>query len=388
VTIDRDGIEREGRPVLIAALSGRALAAAARRAEVRTIVLDCFADTDTAQLATSCTALPQGRRGFARRPFLAALRELRGEVQGLVYGAGFERDPALLAEASELMPILGNRPEVVAAIKDPFRFAALLADLKLPHPSVRRDAPSGPGWLRKAVGGSGGAHVARAGRRQPQAGIYFQKAVPGRSVSAAFVADGRTACVVGFTEQWTSGAAAAPFRYGGCAGPVRLPRHLESAVAAACSAIAGAARLAGLNSLDMLVGGSDFHLLEVNPRPGASLDVLDGLHGRSLWRLHRDALDGRLPKPRRGAGPSRAAQIVYAPRRCGIPAGFVWPAWSADRGKPGTVIRMGEPICTVMAHGATAALARQRVEARAAWLLDRLPPLATGVPHAEEAALA
>ncbi|MBV8536737.1 MAG: tetrahydromethanopterin C1 transfer protein, partial [Alphaproteobacteria bacterium] len=127
----RSDEERDGRPVLIAALSGRALAAAAHRARVRTIVLDRFADEDTARLATSCTALPpadfRGRRGFARRPFLAALRRLRGRVEGLVYGAGFEHDPALLADAAQIVPILGNPPDVVAAVKDPFRFAALLA---------------------------------------------------------------------------------------------------------------------------------------------------------------------------------------------------------------------------------------------------------------------
>jgi predicted ATP-grasp superfamily ATP-dependent carboligase len=393
VTIDREGTKRDGRPVLIAALSGRALAAAAHRAGVPTIVLDRFADQDTAQLATRVTALPpppdfRGRRGFARRPFLAALRALQGQVQGLVYGAGFEHDPALLAEAAKILPILGNRPEVVADLKDPFRFAALLANLKLRHPPVRREPPSEPGWLRKAAGGSGGAHITRAGRGRMRPGTYFQKAVPGRSVSAAFVADGRSTCVVGFTEQWPSETTATPFRYGGCAGPVRLPPKLASTIATACSAIAGAAGLVGLNSLDMLIDGREFHILEVNPRPGASLDVLDGLHGWSLWRLHHDALAGRLPKPRRGPSPTRAAEIVYAPWRCAIPARFAWPAWSADRGRPGTVIGRGEPICTVMAGGATAAVARQRACALRARLLDRLPPLNPGVPHAEEAALA
>ena len=385
----RSDDERDGRPVLIAALSGRALAAAARRAGVLTIVLDRFADTDTVQLAASCTALPHGRRGFSRRPFLAALRVLRGQVQGLVYGAGFEHDPALLAEAADIVPILGNRPEAVAAIKDPFRFAALLARLDLPHPPVRRDPPSGPGWLRKAVGGSGGAHVTRAIPGRPtRPGWYYQKAAAGRSVSAAFVADGRTARIVGFTEQWTAETAAAPFRYGGCAGPLRLPPRLTSAVAAACNAVTGAARLVGLNSLDMLIDGSDFHVLEVNPRPGATLDVLDGIHGWSLWQLHRDALDGRLPKPRRGAAPARAAQIVYAPRRCVIPDHFAWPAWTADRGRPGTVIGRGEPICTVATGGSSATLVRQRAGGLAAQLLARLSALTTGVPHAEEAAVA
>jgi len=381
--------ERKGRPVLVAALSGRALAAAAHRAGMRTIVLDRFADIDTARLATTCITLPHGRRGFSRGSFLAALRGLRNQVEGLVYGAGFEHDPTLLADAASIVPILGNPPEIVAAVKDPFRFADLLARLDLPHPPVRRDAATGPGWLRKSAGGSGGTHVLRAmPKRPPPSGTYYQKAVTGRSVSAAFVADGRTACLVGFTEQWTSGTAAIPFRYGGCAGPVRLPPRLASAVVAACRAVAGAARLVGLNSLDMLIDGSGFHILEVNPRPGASLDVLDGIHGWSLWRLHREALDGTLPRPRGGSAAARAAQVVYAPRRCVIPDGFEWPAWSADRGRPGTVIGRGEPICTVMAGSTTAALARHRVEILAARLLARLFPSTTGAPHAQEAALA
>jgi predicted ATP-grasp superfamily ATP-dependent carboligase len=360
---------------------------------VRTIVIDRFGDIDTARLAARCIALPpapglRGHPGFARGPFLAALGGLRSRVEGLVYGAGFEHDPALLADAADIVPILGNPSEVVAEVKDPFRFAELLARLGLPHPPVRK-TPAGRGWLRKTAGGSGGTHIIRAVPKHPvPSGSYFQKSVAGRSVSAAFVADGRTACLVGFTEQWTSATATAPFRYGGCAGPVQLPPKLASAIAAACSAITGAVPLVGLNSLDILVDGTGFHILEVNPRPGASLDVLDGICGRSLWRLHRAALDGKLPTPQGGSTAARAAQVVYARRRCTIPAGFEWPTWTADRGPPGTVIRRDEPICTVMAVGTTAALARHRVEMLVARLLVRLSPSSAGAPYAQEAALA
>lgn len=381
-------IARDGRPVLIAALSGRALAAAAHRTREETIVLDRFADQDTVRLTTSCHAVPGGRHGFARRPFLAALEKLRGKVQGLVYGAGFERDPTLLADAAEIMPVLGNRPDVVAAIKDPFRFAALLARLDLPHPAIRSEAPAGPGWLRKAIGGSGGTHITPGARGRRSSGTYFQKAVAGRSVSATFVANGEAARVFGFTEQWVSASAAAPFRFGGCAGPVQLPTTLASTISAACGAIAGAAQLVGLNSLDMLVGGDRFYILEVNPRPGASLDVLDGPGDHSLWRYHREALDGHLPEPACRCGQVRAAQIMYASRRCVIPPAFAWPTWSADRGKPGTIIRGGEPICTVLATGATAALARRRAHDRGGQVLAQLAGRLsmTGVTHAKEAA--
>lgn len=381
------------RAVLIAGLSGRALAAAARQAGETVIVLDRYGDQDTRRLARACTVVPAGGHGLARGALLAAIRRLRGQVQGLVYGGGFEADPALLGEIAEIMPILGNPPEVVAAVKDPFRFAGLLARLGLPHPPIRRAAPAGGGWLRKASGGSGGAHIAHAAGGRVRRGFYVQQALPGRAVSAAFVADGRTARVLAFTEQWPSPQTGAPFQYGGCAGPVRLATGLAEAVAAACRGLAAAAGLVGLNSLDMLVDGDAFHVLEVNPRPGATLDVLDGIGGRSLWRLHREALAGRLPRRGFATGRVRAAQVVYAPRRLVIPRGFAWPAWSADRGWPGTAIGRGEPVCTVQATGASAAQARQRVQWRTAELLQRLGAgrpsrSATGDRYGEETALA
>ena len=133
---------------------------------------------------------------------------------------------------------------------------------------------------------------------------------------------GTSAQLLGFSEQWTAGDAAAPFRYGGCAGPVSLPPALGAAIEAACHAIAAALGLVGLNSLDLLVDGERFHIIEVNPRPGATLDIFDGLGGVALWRLHLDAVAGRLPSAAAGAAAeARAAAIVYAADRIAIPRG-------------------------------------------------------------------
>src|SRR5258708_5557624 len=133
-TAPRSTSSRSMRPALIAALSGRALAAAAARAGERAIVLDLFADRDTARHADACLAVPRGPRGFARDAVLAAVARRAGEVRGLVYGAGFEHDPALLGDIAALVPLLGNPPATVATAKDPLAFAALLARLGLPHP--------------------------------------------------------------------------------------------------------------------------------------------------------------------------------------------------------------------------------------------------------------
>jgi uncharacterized protein len=369
------------RPALIAALSGRALAAAASRAGERAVVLDLFADRDTARHAQACVAVPRGPHGFARDTIVAAVARLAGEVRGLVYGAGFEHDPALLGELAGLVPLLGNSPETVAAAKDPLAFAALLARLGLPHPPTTRAPPGDDGWLCKMIGGSGGRHIAPAGAAAgPNA--YFQRRVAGRAVSAAFLADGRSAHVLGFTEQWTAGDAASPFRYGGCAGPVRLSPVLGAAIDAACRAIAAALGLVGLNSLDLLVDGERFHVIEVNPRPGATLDIFDGRGGAFLWRLHLDAVAGRLPPTTSHDAPAeaRAAAVIYASDRVVIPAAMTWPAWTADRGTAGTIIDRGEPVCTVRARAATATAARARAERRGTRLLAQLA--AYRYPHA------
>jgi predicted ATP-grasp superfamily ATP-dependent carboligase len=48
-----------------------------------------------------------------------------------------------------------------------------------------------------------------------------------------------------------------------------------------------------------------------------------------------------------------------------VPA-FDWPEWSADRPRAGTMVRQGEPLCTILAaaagHAQTRALIEQRLE--------------------------
>ena len=362
------------RRTLVAALSGRALAAAARRAGERVLVLDLFADEDTARYAERCLRLPSDGPGFERHALLAAVDALAPAARGLVYGAGFEHDPPLLAALARRVRLLGNPPETVAAVKDPQHLAQLLGRLGLPHPETSGAPPASgeTGWLRKRAGGSGGSHVAVAASAAAMPGSYFQRRVRGRPLSALLVANGRAARVLGFSEQWVAPAADAPFRYGGCAGPVTPPPRLARAIAEGSDALAAATGLVGLNSLDLLVEGERFYILEVNPRPGATLDLFDGRAGVSLWRLHLEALGGRLPPAQAASAPVRAAAIVYAPSAMAIPRDMIWPRWTADRETRGRKVPRDAPVCTVRAAAASVAAARAQLERRAEQLLARL----------------
>src|SRR5579872_5588061 len=109
--------QHEGRFVLIAALSGRALAAAARRAGYQPLVADLFGDLDTQAIAAANIRVPGSlAAGPARRPLLDALQGLadgRSPV-GLVYGSGFERRTFLLDAFARRHIVLGNSPDTVA----------------------------------------------------------------------------------------------------------------------------------------------------------------------------------------------------------------------------------------------------------------------------------
>jgi predicted ATP-grasp superfamily ATP-dependent carboligase len=365
--------------ILIAAASGRALAQSARHGGYLPLVADFFADQDTAALAHDHVQIEHGlTRGMNEAPLLAAFETLARSRQpiGAVCGTGFEDRPELLARIGERWRLLGNDPHIVATVKDPRALATLCGDCAIPHPETVPSLRLGldpAGWLAKRKGGAGGSHIASAVEQNPANGeFYFQRTAPGVPVSALFLADGRRAMTIGFSTQWASPTVRRPFRYGGAVRPAALAPALASTLADAVDRLVQAIPLVGLNSADFLVDGVEFRLLEINPRPGATLDVFEPAEG-SLFALHVAACQGELDckldcPPLRFAG-ACAAAIVYAERDIAAVPAVRWPDWTADRPRPGTAIKAGEPLCTVKAATTTAAAARVGLDRRFAMVL-------------------
>jgi predicted ATP-grasp superfamily ATP-dependent carboligase len=359
--------------VLIVALSARALAQAAVRAGYRPVALDLFGDVDTRASAPLSAILPGDlASGFAAEPLIEAAQRL-APSSGLVYGAGLERCPELLEQLADRRPLWGNRPSVLRDVKDPYLFAGLMDRLGLPRPEIRMDPPGEAGWLVKTIGAAGGSHVRPASAAIPAApDHYFQRRVAGRPVSCLFLANGREAMLLGWSEQWPAPDADHPFRFGGAAQPAHVPESVTRPIAAALSAMVRETGLLGLNSLDLVVGESDFHLLEINPRPGASLDIFDDEGAGALFGHHIKSCEGRSFSPWQAPRRATAAAIVYADALLRIPTDISYPAWMADRPAPGAHIEPGAPICTVMAEASDVAAARLLVLARGRWVLDAL----------------
>ncbi|WP_236784123.1 ATP-grasp domain-containing protein [Azospirillum humicireducens] len=364
--------------VLLVALSARALAGSAGRSGMSVTALDLFADTDTEAMANRCFALPSRRLrlpGPALGRVLAA-PDLRGVP--LVYGAGFEDRPDLLEALERDRPVIGNSAATVAMLKDPSALAALLGRLGIPHPDIATSPPvDSGGWLTKHAGASGGGHIRPAGRRVP-AGHYLQRRVPGRPVSLLFLADGRRVLPVGFSRQWVAPAPRQPFRYGGAVGPlpvVPIDRGAAAGMTAAVSRITAEVGLVGLNSADFLAGPGGWCLLEINPRPGATLDLFDRPPMPGLLGLHMAACSGDLPQELPALSGCRAALVVYARTPVRLDGGMRWPDWTADRPRSPAHVLPGAPFCTVLADAAGVVEAR-RLAGRRARDLFRLHALA------------
>jgi len=361
-------------PFLVAAVTGRALAASAARRRHRVVVVDCFGDRDTRALARESRVVV-ARRGlrFDARALLAAADVLAptGRCAGLVYGSGFEGRTTLLARLAAGRRLYGNDPAVVAAVKDPERFLSLLDQLGIDHPDTRRAAPLvAAGWLVKEPGGAGGAHVRAAATRRARTGTYYQRFERGRSLSALFLADGRRACIIGFNEQWTAPARQGrPFLYGGAVGGIVLPPDVESDVRTRLDALVAATGLVGLNGLDFLLRGRDWLALEVNPRPTATVELYDPDYVGGLFEWQLRACEGELPDRAAPSRTVRADAVVYAPGALHVSEAWTFPRWCRDLPPVGARFAPGQPFCTVHAAAPDAARAAALVRRRQSLLL-------------------
>lgn len=371
-----------GGRILIVALSGRALARSARGAGSSPIVLDRFADLDTLEVAELALRIPPGRAGpLAAGPLLRAARAVAPPPIPLLVGGGLEGRLGVLAALARGRELLGNPPEIVARAVDPFALAALCRALDIPFPETRADlAAERQGWLVKRRGAGGGWHVRPAehvDRLHPL--DYVQRRVAGRPVSILLLGDGRRTLALLASAQWNTGD---PPHFKGVLAPAPLPGAVQEKLARAAVAVGTALALRGLASADFLLEeGGGFHLLEVNPRPGGSLEAAETALGTNLVALHLAACRGKLaqlaPEPSVFAGTA----IVRADRDLVVPEGFPWPEWAGDRTPSGERVRAGRPLATVRATGDGPEDVRRLLEARERRLLTQMVD-APGAPGA------
>ncbi|HEX2105846.1 MAG TPA: ATP-grasp domain-containing protein [Solirubrobacteraceae bacterium] len=348
--------------ILLVSVSARMLAELATRDGHAVVALDRFGDLDLRRLCPSVSILRDlgGRGGMTELVDAAAGIPARS----VVYGAGLENRPDLVARLAEGRTLLGCTPETLRHVRDPASLGAALSEAGFAYPRTlaAADAPERAErrrrWLRKPLRGGGGRGVREwRGGRLP-AGVVVQERIRGVPCSAAAVADGSAAALLGLSEQLAGRRAMGVrgFTWCGNVAPPRLPaaeRHaLGRAARAICDHLAAAFGLRGLFGVDLVWDGERAWVVEVNPRPTASLEVIAAVHAARPFTTHLDACAGRLASDAAEAVGAAGKAVVWATRDVRLPDTRDWPARGIrDVPHPGEHIAAGRPICTLLATG-------------------------------------
>lgn len=326
------------------------------------MVLDTFADSDTRRLAARWGRTADLRACEA--PLRALLRGLPPPVAA-VYGSGADRIPALVRALGEAGPLCGNPPAVLSRLLDPRAFFAALESLGIACPETRFEPPSRPsGWLLKAGCSEGGKGVRFAEFSRARPGDYWQRHIEGRPMSLLFLADGASIRSVGCNLQHTVAAGEYPYLYAGCTAGADISPAARVRLEYAAAALTRWFGLKGLNGIDFIDDGSCCRVVELNPRPVASMALYDADWPCGLLAAHLAACRGVLPERRPAAGSIRTSRLLYAAHGFVAPPAWLWPEDSADVPVAGSRIEAGMPVLTLYARGETAIAAEARLAMR------------------------
>ncbi len=339
---------------LIVSASARALAQSCVDAGMSCDVIDPYSDADTQALARRLEYMPLDDGSFGD-DLPARVAAMGGPWRGIVAGSGFERRPDLLDELRAFAPLVGNDSLTTRRCKTPAEFARRLQDIHVCGAPVRLEGQVDSGWLMKLTGGCGGLHVRPAldGESVPP-GWYAQCRMSGTPASVLFLADGRKARIVGISRQMP-GSVAGPFAWCGVVSDLPLEDETRAALEHDIDAMVREFGLRGVNGVDMIIRDGRHVVVEINPRPTATLALYDRRVRNGLFAAHVAACENRLDSVAMiPDGTVRGMRVVYAPEDIRIGAGIDWPDWCSDRPVTGSRVTRTSPLVTVHAAGNSA----------------------------------
>ena len=373
-------------PILLAGITVRMLAELAARAGYSVVSLDYFGDADLRRLCPGISLLRDRNMGYTPE----ILANTAGEIDApsVVYGASLENHPHHVARLGRNRTLLGNTPQTLQRVRDPWQLAATLGSAGFCFPQTKRpgaDLQPDPGkeWLWKPLRSGGGHSV------QPWSGQSFakegilQERLAGMVGSAAFVANGLEGIVVGVTEQLVGNElfGAGGFRYCGNMLPPPLPRDemlsLLAEVRAIVNLLTAEFGLMGLNGLDFIwheaSSGDEGRVctIEINPRPTAPLELMEQAYDLNLFAAHVQAFSGQLPffdlESILQDAPAAGKAILFAEKDITVGDTSDWfEQGIRDIPYPGEHIKQGNPVCTVLATAASPESCKHKLEQRVA----------------------
>ena len=416
--------EREAYPVaplVIIGASARAVAQSAARCGWSVHAADLFGDLDLVAAARETVAVGIRSDPPASTAYPWSLRDAAARFPAgaaWCYTGALENHPDLIAAIAATRPLAGCPADAVRRLRAPRTVAAAAAAAGLASPECFASPaglPRDGTFLVKPVASAGGrgirpwtsqAAVTAADSSAATGGParLWQRFVAGAPWSATFLFQSGEARLVGVARQLVGAGwcRAAPFAW---CGAVVAPAPLAAAVARLGDPLAALSGGVGLVGVDVVVDDAGrVHVIEVNPRPTASMELFERAFDWSLACAHLAACGipsprPPVPRPAAAAAAVWSKAVLFARRDVCVDEDMVaglrqasdgwtaadggWPSL-ADLPRPGPPLAAGAAVLTVFARGPAPAESlvalRCRVTAVEA-LLERTPePMLRAAP--------
>ncbi|MCK5830547.1 MAG: ATP-grasp domain-containing protein [Methylococcales bacterium] len=318
----------------------------AKKAGYDVVVIDCFSDVDTQVDSLECIKVKTLSIKQIEPAF--CLLNSRYKLAYAIYGSGFEFYSSSLKFLHQKIKVLGNTLEAYSAIQDKTFFFSKLKQLNIPFPDISFQAPEyNDGWLVKPMRGEGGLGIKKyKGLVESSETCYWQRFINGISMSVLFVSDGSSFEICGFHKQLITSVGEFDFIFSGIISQPELNDKVKSQLNVWIASLVTEFSLKGLNSIDFILKNDCCYILEINPRPSASMQLYnDGLIDKHMSSSLQNAL-GSISNLKE----YRAYQVVFAETDTIINNDIQWPEWLVDRPHDGSLIHTGLPICSIIAR--------------------------------------
>lgn len=364
------------------------LAASARRAGYQVCAVDYFGDQDLKRLCLENQSILKQRIGetcgqldkdFSPEALFQLAKGLmrKVEIDAVLLSSGLDDSPEALLELDDLIPMLGNHPNVIKMVRDKMKFFQEIERLGILHPETAiaenleeaRGGAKNIGYpvMIKPSRGFGGVGIRKAENPQEleqafqeasllDEKVLIQEYISGIAASASLISSANGAVTLTLNEQllgMREMGQREPFGYCGNV----VPLQVNEAVADRCKGIAERVashfNLVGSNGIDLVISKEGVpYVVEVNPRFQGTLECVERTLNVNIVKAHVEAcVQGKLPILEKNPSAFCVRLILFAPRRSVVPDLSVSEE-VRDIPLPGVIVEKGEPVCSIVVEEA------------------------------------
>ncbi len=341
--------EENIRNVLVIGIDVVSLASSARKAGYQVYAVDYFGDQDLKHLCRKTRSIIKQRTGkiceqlntdFSPKALIQLTKDLLkdSEIDAALLSSGLEDSPEILFQLNDIVPILGNSPDVIQKVRNKTEFF-------------------------RGFGGAGvreARNVQELKRAFQDASflddkVLIQEGISGTPASASLISSTDKAVVLTLNEQLLGMREVGqrePFGYCGNVVPLSATAAITDACKKVVEKVILHFGLVGSNGVDLVISEEGVpYVMEVNPRFQGTLECVERVLETNIVKAHVQACtQGKLPTIVREPLIFCVRLILFAPQRSIIP-NLSTVKGVRDIPLPGVIIEKGEPVCSIVVEG-------------------------------------